>query len=368
MFVLASLPSASSGSRWTAPVPASVYRAPSRAEDAPPDSLPRREMDPGVRATLIGMLSSVTIGIGMIGISVYSMELYGAALFFATPFLMGVVTSFSYNMRAQRSVAKSIGLALLAIAVTGGVVMLFAIEGLLCLVMAFPIAAMLATLGAVVGWAVAQQSGSRTRHAVMSVLALPALATAEHREATPALHEVTTSIEIDAAPERVWPHVIGFSELPPPPEPYFRLGIAYPMRARIDGSGVGAVRRCEFSTGPFVEPITAWEPPRRLAFDVAAQPPSMSELSPWKNVKAAHLEGYMVSRRGEFRLIPLPGGRTRLEGSTWYTLSIFPEAYWTIWGEALLHSIHGRVLEHIRRLSLSHGPFGPSDSPSADPQ
>jgi hypothetical protein len=217
--------------------------------------------------------------------------------------------------------------------------------------MAFPIAAMLATLGAIVGWAVAQQTAVRPGHAVMSVLLLPGYATAEHAAATPQIHEVTTSIEIDAPPERVWPNVVGFTELPPPPELYFRLGIAYPMRARILGEGPGAIRRCEFSTGPFVEPITAWEPPRHLAFDVAAQPPSMTELSPWKNIQAAHVEGYMVSRRGEFRLVPLPGGRTRLEGSTWYTLSIFPEAYWTIWGEALLHSIHGRVLTHIKRLT-----------------
>ena len=117
---------------------------------------------------------------------------------------------------------------------------------------------------------------------------------------------------------------------------------------------MGAVRHCEFSTGPFVEPITAWEPPRRLAFAVTSQPPSMSELSPYKNVRAAHLEGYMTSKRGEFRLVALPNGRTRIEGSTWYTLSIFPEAYWTIFGEALLHSIHERVLGHIKNLSEAH--------------
>ena len=75
------------------------------------------------------------------------------------------------------------------------------------------------------------------------------------------------------------------------------------------------------------------------------------ELSPYRHVNAPHLEGYMVSKRGEFRLVPLPGNRTRLEGSTWYTLAIFPEMYWTPWGEALLHSIHGRVLEHVKNLS-----------------
>ena len=33
-------------------------------------------------------------------------------------------------------------------------------------------------------------------------------------------------------------------------------------------------------------------------------------------------------RRGEFRLIPLPGGRTRLEGRTWYTLDMAPALVW----------------------------------------
>jgi uncharacterized membrane protein YhaH (DUF805 family) len=349
MIVLAALPS-STLSRWTPPL-AAPYRATPELAEAPPASLPRRELEPEVKATLLGMLSSLAIGLGMIVVSIYSMKLYGTALFFGTPFVMGLTTSFAYNARVQRSLGVSVALALVTIVMTGAAVLLFAIEGIICLAMAFPIAAALAVLGAIVGWALAKQPRARTKHAMMSVLALPGLATAEHGAAEPRLREVSTSIEIDAPPERVWPNVIGFSELPPPSQAYFKLGIAYPLRARIYGEGVGAVRHCEFSTGPFVEPITRWEPPRRLSFDVSAQPPSMSELSPYKNVKAAHLEGYMTSKRGEFRLVPLPNDRTRLEGSTWYTLSIFPEEYWTVFGEALLHSIHTRVLTHIKGLS-----------------
>jgi hypothetical protein len=217
--------------------------------------------------------------------------------------------------------------------------------------MAFPIAAALAIVGSVVAWAIAS-SGQGGRRAPAAMLALlPALAAGEAKLETPTLRHVTTSIEIDAPPERVWPNVVGFSELPPPPEWFFRLGIAYPMRARIDGSGVGAIRRCEFSTGAFVEPITTWDEPRTLAFDVTSQPPSMTEWSPYQSVKAPHLEGYMVSRGGEFHLVPLPGGRTRLEGTTHYTLAIYPELYWVTYGEVLLHDIHGRVLGHIKNLT-----------------
>jgi len=47
----------------------------------------------------------------------------------------------------------------------------------------------------------------------------------------------------------------------------------------------------------------------------------------------------------------LPGGRTRLEGSTWYEYEIFPQDYWTLWSDLLIHRIHKRVLDHIKNLA-----------------
>jgi hypothetical protein len=162
------------------------------------------------------------------------------------------------------------------------------------------------------------------------------------------------TIDIDAPPERVWDHVVSFSDLDTPQEWVFTTGIAYPLRARIEGAGVGAVRHCEFTTGAFVEPITAWEPPWRLAFDVVQQPPSMEEWSPFADVHPPHLvNGTFESVHGEFRLSALPDGRTRLEGSTFYRMSMFPQPYWQVWSDGLLHAIHRRVLRHIKQLSES---------------
>ena len=96
---------------------------------------------------------------------------------------------------------------------------------------------------------------------------------------------------------------------------------------------------------------TTWDPPRRLSFDVRAEPPGLRELSPYDQVHAPHTAGYLRSRRGEFRLVPLAGGRTRLEGSTFYTLQIFPLWYWTPWADGVIHAIHMRVLRHIKALA-----------------
>ena len=74
----------------------------------------------------------------------------------------------------------------------------------------------------------------------------------------------------------------------------------------------------------------------------------MREWSPYGDLHPPHLVGTMRSRRGEFRLIELPGGRTRLEGSTWYELDMGPQGYWSVWSDFLVHRIHRRVLRHIQ--------------------
>ncbi|HMC20077.1 MAG TPA: hypothetical protein VKH16_12640, partial [Gemmatimonadales bacterium] len=89
----------------------------------------------------------------------------------------------------------------------------------------------------------------------------------------------------------------------------------------------------------------------RLGFDITAQPPPMREWSPYRDVNPPHLDGYFRATHGEFRLSPLPGGRTRLEGRTRYVVSLFPQAYWTLPAGRLVAAIHERVLRHIKAIA-----------------
>jgi uncharacterized membrane protein YhaH (DUF805 family) len=308
----------------------------------------RVDVSPGPRGALAGLLTTMAIGVAMMLLSTLGLGTYGAALFFVTPFAMGAASAAVYNHDAPRSLGSTVGVACVGVGLTGVAALLFGVEGVVCLLMAAPLAMVMASLGAWIGWSITvrmQRAG-----AAMLVLAAPLTAFGETAAGPPRLHVVTTSIEVDAPPERVWPNVIGFSDLDEPPDWFFRLGIAYPRRARIEGEGVGAVRRCEFSTGAFVEPITAWEPPHRLAFDVVSQPAPMTEWSPYP-IHPRHLDGYLLSKGGEFDLEPLPGGRTRVQGTTRYTLAMSPSPYWTLYADALIHAIHWRVLRHIRGLS-----------------
>ncbi len=138
-----------------------------------------------------------------------------------------------------------------------------------------------------------------------------------------------------------------FSRIDEPTDLLFKAGIAYPINAKIDGTGVGAIRHCNFSTGSFVEPITKWDEPTLLQFDVAEQPATMKELS-FYNLQPNHLHGYFISKHGQFKLRKLAGNKTLLEGTTWYYNKIKPEIYWDIWSDYIVHKIHERVLNHIK--------------------
>ena len=300
----------------------------------------------GMRSALLGMAWGALLALSMVVASVRVFGSYGTILFVATPFVMGAASAYVFNRPVRRDVGTTLLVALGSVTLAGGALLLFALEGVLCLAMAAPIAIALALMGAVLGRVAA---GSVRPPAVAAlVLPLPVLAWAEGSQPPPKLREVLSVVEVRAPPDVVWAHIVAVSPLREPPAWFFRLGIAYPLGATIDGRGAGAVRRCEFSTGPFVEPITAWEEPRRLAFDVAAQPPAMREWSPYRDVTAPHLDGYLRVHRGEFRLLPLAGGGTRLEGRTWYEMRVFPAAYWSLWSDAVIHRIHDRVLRQIQ--------------------
>jgi uncharacterized membrane protein YhaH (DUF805 family) len=312
----------------------------------------------------------VPILLALVLFATHVLRQYGWGLFLGLPFINGLLAAVFHGLRVPRRLRQSLGVGALAVTVTAAATFTFAVEGLGCLIMFLPLAWPIGIIGAALGHAIqARRADPRLRAATAwrvgcsATVLLPLMMSAERAvDATAPLLHVTTAVEVHAPPDVVWSHVVSFPELPPPREWVFRTGVAYPVRARIDGAGPGACRYCEFSTGPFVEPIETWDAPRLLRFAVTDNPPPMTEWTPWPNVHPPHLDHFLVSHAGQFRLTPLPGGRTRLEGTTWYRHHMWPAAYWRLWSDFIIHRIHLRVLNHVKALSESDpAPYNPPD-------
>ena len=301
----------------------------------------------GIVVTTFLATALTTVGVTVLGD-------YGWGVFVGIPFFLGLNSVLIYGYHEPRSLGRCIGVSVLSVALIGLVLFGIAIEGIICLAMALPLAAILALIGGLVGYAIQKRPVPLQSFRVVSAicLLLPGLTLLESWMAeTPPLYAVKTSILINAKPEAVWNNVVSFAQLDQPTELIFKTGIAYPIHAKIEGTGVGAVRHCVFSTGEFVEPITVWDQPRLLAFSVSGQPPTMEEMSIYRDLHPPHLERYLISKRGQFELKALPDGKTLLEGTTWYQNRYWPGVYWHLWSDAIIHRIHSRVLNHIKNLS-----------------
>ena len=277
---------------------------------------------------------------------------YGPTLFLAMPFVLGFITVLAYSWRERKSPGKSVGAVSLVLIAFSVLLLLTGFEGAICLLMAFPLTLLLALFGGVIALLIHDLRDARIAARKMGwilILVIPTLLGAEKAwSPDPPLRGLESYVDVDAPPEIVWNHVFGFPELPEPSEWLFRMGIAYPTSATLIGSGVGATRYCMFTTGAFVEPITVWDPPRRLTFNVIDTPPPMKEWSIWNNIHPPHLDGHFVSEKGEFLLEPLANGGTRLIGTSWYRHDIRPAFYWRWWSDYVIHKIHLRVLEQIK--------------------
>ena len=322
----------------------------------------RRLRNAHSRITLDTTIGSAVLSIGVIVpttlavvvLSTITLQNYAWGLFVGMPFCMGMAVVLLFGTARPQGFGACMLVCFLAVTLAGAGMLVFALEGAICLIMAAPIGYCLAFLGGMVGYTIQRRPWSAEYSPfVLLVLAitLPGLMAAESAAVRePDLMEVCSTIEINAPLKKVWTQVVSFPELPEPDDWVFNAGVAYPIRAEINGHGPGAVRRCVFSTGAFVEPIDVWDEPHRLAFRVAEQPEPMREWSPYA-IHPPHLHGYLVSQRGEFRLTALDNDRTRLEGSTWYTNRMWPAFYWRLWSDAVIHRIHLRVLNHIKTLA-----------------
>ncbi len=284
-------------------------------------------------------------------LSIYVISEYGLALFFVLPFISGFFPVWLYTSKNKKMRgSEAIGLGSASLFFHLLFLMLFAMEGLICIIMALPILLLLTIAGAGIANEIRKHQRINLRNSnkpLLGIIGLFPVLLITDKYNEPDLTRVTTSIVIDATPEKVWENVVEFPQLLEPDEMIFKAGIAYPINAKINGKGVGSIRYCNFTTGSFVEPITTWNEPELLAFSVKEQPAPMKELSFW-DIDAPHLHDYFVSKKGQFKLTALPNGKTKLEGTTWYYHDIKPSFYWSFWSEYIVHKIHMRVLKHIK--------------------
>ncbi len=292
---------------------------------------------------------AVVLGAGIGFLTRSFWERYGLAIFAVLPFLEGCVAALLVGRYRGATIGRAIGAANAGLLIGSFAVVLFAWEGIVCVVMAAPILVGMASLGAAFAFAlenrIRRPRALMASYAVFAPLALYSGASSSNGWDSRC---VQTSTIVRAEPEKVWPFCVALDRIADPSEPLLLVGIAHPIRV-VSGAGVGARRECVLTTGTMIERISAWEPGKVLQFDVKFTPETMKETNPFGTIHPAHLSGYYECIRGRFDITPLGRGLTLITGTSWYRQRLGPAWYWGLWSDEVVHEIHRSVFAEIAR-------------------
>lgn len=307
----------------------------------------RFKMKKNIKSISVALTILITFLIGFLSIEIF--KNYGWTVFVFAPVLIGFLPTFIVGKVDAISKGESYKLGFITLAFSCFGLLFFAFEGIICIVMSLPIFMLLVWLGSYLGYyfSTKQKMNSTNTIIILLFFSLGSMSF-DYVNKEPNLIPVKTEVIINSSIDKVWKNVVTFNTIPEPKELIFKTGISYPTDAKIKGIGVGAIRYCNFTTGSFVEPITTWNAPHLLQFDVVEQPIPMNEWNPFWDIHPPHLDGYFRSYKGQFKLMQIAKNKTKLEGTTFYKVDIQPEFYWKMWSDFIIHRIHERVLNHIK--------------------
>jgi hypothetical protein len=295
------------------------------------------------------MIAGMGLTLFAVAVATLGFGAYGYGLFVVSPFVVGAVAAYFANRAADVGEGPSMRIAAAATAL-GGICLLFAaLVGLICIIMAAPIAIGAAVIGGLLGRAIALASRRPTTQALSGFVFLPVVYALEFLFPPAIDFDSLQTINVNAPPEAVWKSLLRLDMTGEPLPLPFRLGVAYPLRGEVIGEGVGAVRHGEFSTGTAIERVTEWVPNRKLAFVVETDVPSMRELSPYRELHTPHVHGYFRTGLTSFELVPQPDGGTQIIERTSHQLKLDPVLYWLPMARWMVDANNARVLAHIKR-------------------
>lgn len=163
--------------------------------------------------------------------------------------------------------------------------------------------------------------------------------------------EVSRSVEISGEQAEIWQLMQSIPSIESDEGQWnftqSAIGVPRPLRAAMDGTGVGAIRHADWDHNiRFEEHVTDWQEGSAISWKFV-----FPDKAGW-DFTDRHLHpdsGHMTIETGGYRLEKLADQRFRLTLHTTYSARTSLNAYAALWGEKFLGDIQSNVLQVIRQ-------------------
>ena len=167
---------------------------------------------------------------------------------------------------------------------------------------------------------------------------------------------VETSLTVDATPEEAWNAIMFYEEVEHSPPWLLHLALPKPIRSVGNKQKEGEVVRCFYDAGTISKRISRLEKHRRLSFEVVEA-----------DIRS---ENYTHLKDGSFEIEPVGDTQSRITLTTRYERKLRPGFFWEPIERKVIHTLHGHVLEGMRRKAevpdLKEKPIEPYQPPDVN--
>lgn len=306
----------------------------------------------GIAARLAFGLSDSTIGDRESGPWYAVFSVMSVAFLFGVPFVMGF--SVVYLGRISRF-WRALWFPQLAALAALALAMVFAIEGLICVVFWLPAYVALTAAGGAAGYLFVKSKQNREAWLGAVFLMPYGVAVVEHEIPTELqVRHVETRIDIKAPVDAVWEQIVDVPLIEEQEHGFawsHLIGFPRPVSARTDMRGVGALREARFERGVvFYERVTRYEPNQALEFDISVDSRSIPKDALDEHVT---LGGpYFDVLHGAYRIEPLTNDVVRLHLSSDHRLSTHFNGYAAWWTDFVMRDTQDYILNIVARRAV----------------
>ena len=270
---------------------------------------------------------------------------------FLIPVTLGGLTVAVLPQRYKTSWPHAIFLPWLTCLIVIGVIAIFALEAVVCLVLGLPIFLPMSSLGGLIAWLIARERAKDKVQLTLVIFLLAPyfVATLESRFPNPtSIRTVETRIVINAPGDVVWDQITSVPTIQPEehhPAAFHLLGVPKPVRAMLPrGAVVGAMRRSTYEGElHFIEAVTVWQPDQGFSFTIDLVSPQTAPW-PWNQIGGPYFE----LLDGAYRIEPLDDKRVVLHLSSRHRLSTKFNVYGGFWTDFILGDIQNYILTVVK--------------------
>lgn len=277
------------------------------------------------------ILTAVILLIGFVLMQINFVD-YGYAFFILFPLFLGFAIGTLFKNGFQ-ILYLTIGIVVGSLAL-----LMFGIEGFVCVLMLLPIFIFSVWLGYFISKRLKMKVDSDTQKVMVSVLPLIVLLGAGHLEKMidlePQKIEIVSSKLLDYTPEIVFDEVKAMEKLDAEKSLLMKLGLPTPIRCELKADTVGALRHCIFENGAIIAQLTKYEKGKILEMNVV---------------------DYTLTGRHWFKFIDAnytfeeSEGKTKITRTSSYTSILKPRWYWEPLEKYGIEKEHEFVLSSLKK-------------------